>query len=68
MAENMNVFNNMVSQLASIDIKMFKEDKCITLLCYLPNSWDNNFMAISSTSSSLNLKDVVTSFLSEEVR
>lgn len=30
--------------------------------------WDNIIMAISSTSSTLNLKDVVTSLLSKEIR
>ena len=47
---------------------MSEEDKCITLLCSLPNSWDNLIMAISSTSSVLKLEDVVASLLSEEMR
>ena len=67
-AEHLNAFNTMVSQLASVDIKMFEEDKCITLLYYLPDSWDNLVMDISSTSSVLNLEDVVASLLLEEMR
>ena len=39
--DHLNVFNTMVSQLISIDIKMEEEDKYITLFCSLPDSWDN---------------------------
>jgi hypothetical protein len=38
---HLNVFNTLVSQLISVDIKMEEEDKCITLLCSLLDSWDN---------------------------
>jgi hypothetical protein len=37
-AENLNVFNTILSQLLSLDIKITKEEKCIILLCFLPNS------------------------------
>lgn len=47
---------------------MFEEDKCITLLCSLPDLWDNLIMTISSTSYMLKLEDVVASLLSEEMR
>jgi len=68
MAEHLNAFNTVVSQLASVDIKMSEEDKCITLLCSLLDSWDNLVMAISSTSFVLKLEYIVASLLLEEMR
>ena len=35
---HLNIFNTLVSQLISVDIKMKEDDKCITLLCSLPKS------------------------------
>jgi hypothetical protein len=69
MTKNINAFNTMVSQLVSVDIKIAKEDKCITLLCSLPYSWDNLVVEIGSTSKyTLTYEDVVASLLSEEMR
>eukprot|EP00253_Pinus_taeda_P033518 PITA_33518 len=46
MTEHKNSFNTVVSQLASIDIKISDEDKCISLFCSLPDSWDSLDIAI----------------------
>ena len=46
-----------------------EEDKCITFLCSLPDSWDNLVVAIGSTTqSTLKYEDVVASLLFEEMR
>jgi hypothetical protein len=67
--EHLNLFNTMVSQLVSINITIVEEDKCITLLGSLPDSWDNLVVAIGSTTqSTLKYEDVVSSLLSEEMR
>ena len=42
--EHLNAFNTVVSQLSSVDIKISDEDKCISLLCSLPNSWGSPFL------------------------
>ena len=67
--DHLNFFNSTVSQLISVDIKMEEEEKCITLLCSLPDSWDNLVVVIgSSTKSILKFEDIVSSLLSEEMR
>jgi hypothetical protein len=67
-AEHLNAFNTVVSQLVSVDIKISDEDKCISLLCSLPDSWDSLVVAIGSNTTSLKFEEVVSSLLSEEMR
>jgi hypothetical protein len=67
-AENLNYFNTVVSQLVSIEIKTLDEDKCISLLCSLPDSWNSLVVAIGSNKNSLKFDEVVSSFFSEEMR
>jgi hypothetical protein len=67
--EHLNAFNTLVSQLVSVNITIAEEDKCISLLCSLPDSWENLFVAIGSTTqSTLKYEDVVSSLLFEEMR
>ena len=51
--EHQNAFNIVVSQLAFFDIKISDEDKCISLLCSLPDSWDSLVIAIGSNATAL---------------
>eukprot|EP00253_Pinus_taeda_P013467 PITA_13467 len=66
--EHMNAFNTMVSQLSSVDIKISDEDKCISLLCSLPDSWDSLVIAIGSNATTLQFDEIVSSSLMEEMR
>ena len=66
--EHLNAFNTVVSQLVSIEIKISNEDKCISLLCSLPDSWDSLVVAIGSNTTALNFDEVVSSLLSGEMR
>jgi hypothetical protein len=61
-------FNTIVSQLVFIEIKISNEDKCISLLCSLLDSWDSLFLAIGSNTTALNFDEVISSFFSEETR
>ena len=51
--KHLNAFNTVVSQLSSVDIKISDEDKCISLLCSLPDSWDSLVIAIGSNATAL---------------
>eukprot|EP00253_Pinus_taeda_P018277 PITA_18277 len=66
--EHLNAFNTMVSQLLSVDIKISDEYKCINFLCSLPNSWDSLVIAIGSNEIALQFDEIVSSFLTEEMR
>jgi hypothetical protein len=66
--EHLKAFNTVVSQLLSIEIKISDEDKCIHLLCSLPDSWDNLAVAIDSNTNTLKFDDVVSSLLLEDMR
>ena len=68
MEENLNTFNIVVSQLVSVGIKILDEDKCISLLCSLPDSWDSLVVAIGSNTTTLKFDEVVSSLFSEEMR
>jgi hypothetical protein len=68
MAEHLNAFNTVVSQLVSVEIKFSDEDKCISLLFSLPNSWDSLVVAIGSNTNAFNFDEVVSSLLSEELK
>ena len=40
-------FNTLISQLVSIGVKFQDDDKAITLLCSLPDSWNNLIVVIN---------------------
>eukprot|EP00253_Pinus_taeda_P027912 PITA_27912 len=68
-ADHLNAFNTFLVQLQSIEVKIPSEDKAITLLCSLPESWDHFVTSISLSSSEIiEFDDVVASLLSEETR
>ena len=68
MTVHLNAFNTVVSQLSYVDIKISDEDKCISLLCSLPDSWDSLVIAIGSNTITLNFDDIVLALLLEEMR
>ena len=66
--KHLNAFNTVVSQLAYVDIKISDEDKCISLLCSLPDSWDSIVIAIGSNAMALHFDEIVSSLLTEEMK
>jgi len=66
--EHLNAFNTVVIQLLPVDIKISDEDKCISLLCSLSDSWDSLVIAIGSNAIALQFDEIVSSLLMEEMR
>eukprot|EP00253_Pinus_taeda_P015677 PITA_15677 len=66
--KHLNTFNTMVIQLACVDIKILDEDKCISLLCSLPDSWDSLVIVIGSNATALQFDEIVSSLLMKEMR
>jgi hypothetical protein len=67
-AKHLNAFNTVVSQLLFVDIKIFEENRYISILCFFPDSWDSLVVAIGRNKTTSNLDDVVASMLLEEMR
>ena len=65
---HLEAFNMLVAQLTLVGVKMDEEEKCQILLCSLLDSWDSLVMAIGSTFVILNIEDLATYLLYEEMR
>jgi hypothetical protein len=66
--EHLNAFNTVVSQLLYVEIKILDEDKCISLLCSLPESCDSLVLAIGSNTTSFKFDEVASFVLLEDMR
>ena len=68
-ADHLNVFNTLIFQLSSMDVKIDDENKVVNLLCTLPESWGQVVSSISlSTTDTLEFDNVVGALLFEELR
>ena len=68
-ANHLNEFNTVTSQLSSMGINFDEEIKALLILCSLPESWNGLVMVVSnyvSGSSTLKYDDVIGVILSEE--
>jgi hypothetical protein len=63
--EHLNAFNTILSQLFYVDIKITKEENCVSLLCSFSDSYDNLIVDIGINSTTLLLEDVVASLMSK---
>jgi hypothetical protein len=67
--DHLNVFNTLICQLTNMEVKFEDEDKAVTLLCSLPESWDHLVTTMwFSTTDTIDYDIVVGALLSEEMR
>ena len=69
-AEHLNEFNIITSQLSSVKIVLDDEIRSILLMCSMPDSWENLIVAMSTSTPAGTLKfdDVSNSLMNEELR
>ena len=70
-AEHLNEFNTITSQLSSVKITFAEEVRALLILCSLLESWNSLVMAVSNSVSGKNtlvFDDIVGVILSEEMR
>ena len=70
-ADHLNEFNTLTSQLSSVKVNFDDEVRALLILCSLPESWNSLVMAVSNSfpsSNTLKFDDVVGVILSEEMR
>jgi hypothetical protein len=66
---HLNIFNTLICQLTSMDVKYKDEDKVIMILCSLPESWDHLVTSMwFITTDTIDYDIVVGALLIEEMR
>jgi hypothetical protein len=45
--DHLNVFNTLICQLTSMDVKIDEEDKTVMLICSLLESWDHQSLLLA---------------------
>ena len=69
-ANHLNAFNTVTSQLSSIGVTFDDEVRALLFLCSMPESWNGLVMAINNSvsgSSTLKFDDFFGAILSEEM-
>ena len=67
--DHLNVFNTLIFQLSSMDVKINDEDKAVNLLCTLLESWGQVVSSIIlSTTDTVEFDNLVGALLPEELR
>ena len=66
--EHLNFFKKVISEFITVDAKINEEDKALTLLSSLPESYDHIVTTILYGKETLILKEVASTLLSNEIR
>ena len=66
--EHLNLFNKVISELLTVDVKIDEEDKAFILLSSLPESYDHIVTTMLYGKETLILEEVALTLLSNEIR
>ena len=66
--EHMNAFNQVVTDLARLSVKIDEEDRAILLLCSLPPSYEHLITTLTYGKETIKLEDVTAALLSYDMR
>jgi len=66
--EHLNFFKKVINELLTVDVKINEEDKALTLLSLLPESYDHIVTIMLYSKKTLILEEVTLTLLSNEIR
>ena len=66
--EHMNAFNQVVTDLARLSVKIDDEDRAILLLCSLPQSYEHLITTLTYGKETIKVEDVTAALLSYDMR
>ncbi|KAE8711146.1 putative ribonuclease H protein [Hibiscus syriacus] len=68
LAQHVNVFNQIVSDLARLDVKIEDEDKAMILLCLLPPSYEHMVTTLTYGKETIKVKEITVALLAHNQR
>ena len=66
--EHLNFFNEVISELLTVDVRIDEKDKALILLSSLPKSYDHIVTIMLYCKETLILEEVTSTLLSNEIR
>ncbi|KAE8655753.1 Retrovirus-related Pol polyprotein from transposon TNT 1-94 [Hibiscus syriacus] len=68
LAQHVNVFNQIVSDLAQLDVKIEDEDRAMILLCSLPPSYEHMVTTLTYEKETINVEEITVALLAHNQR
>ncbi|KAE8669591.1 hypothetical protein F3Y22_tig00112230pilonHSYRG00138 [Hibiscus syriacus] len=68
LAQHVNVFNQIVSDLARLDVKIEDEDRAMILLCSLPSSYEHMVTTLTYGKETINVEEITAALLAHNQR
>src|SRR6266498_89766 len=68
LAEHINVFNQLVTDLVKVEMTVEDEDRAIILLCSLPGSYEHLVTTLTYGKENIKLEDIVVALLAHDQR